>query len=111
MSDRRPAVPRISSLQFLALGILIGGERAGRDIRRIARTFRLERTAAAFYQMMARLERDGLVQGWYHPIHVADQTVTERRYRITAVGHRAWSRARAFYHEVEERAAEGWSNA
>jgi len=111
MPDRRPPVPRISALQFLALGILVAGERSGREIRRIARTFRLERTAAAFYQMMARLERDGFVEGWYHQIHVADQAVTERRYRITPLGHRAWSRARAFYHAVERAALEGWSNA
>jgi hypothetical protein len=53
-----------------------------------------------------------LVEGWYEQIVTGDQTVTERRYRITPQGSRAWSRARAFYTEVEQLASRvRWSDA
>ena len=94
-------VPDLSQLQFLALGLLMGGERAGREVREEARRFGVRRTRAAFYQFMARLERDGLVEGWYEPVRAGDQTVTERRYRLTPSGRRAWSEARAFHAAVD----------
>ena len=48
-------------------------------------------SAPAFYQMMARLERDKIVEGWYGQITAGDQSVTERRYRATADGARMWT--------------------
>src|ERR1044071_5095787 len=90
-------LPTISHLQFLALSVLRSGEQPGRALRKIAADFGVRHTAAAFYQMMSRLERDGLVEGWYEQIDVGDQAVTERRYRITARGTRSWGEARAFY--------------
>jgi hypothetical protein len=107
-----PNVPTISHLQFLALGVLLAGEQPGRAIRDVAAGFGVRRTAAAFYQMMARLERDGLVDGWYQAVRVGDQSVTERRYRITASGSRAWAQTRAFYDAVGAAVAgRRWSNA
>jgi len=105
-------LPTISHLQILALSVLRAGDQPGRTIRRIAAKFGVRHTAAAFYQMMARLERDGLVEGWYEPVKVGDQAVTERRYRITSDGSRAWSQTRAFYDAVTL-AANGrrWSGA
>ena len=111
MRPRPPLLPRISHLQFLALGILQGGERAGREIRLVAVRFGVKRSAAAFYQMMARLERDQLVEGWYHQIRVGDQAVTERRYRITPAGTKAWARTREFYDHVVGATREEWSRA
>jgi DNA-binding PadR family transcriptional regulator len=105
-------LPTISHLQFLALGVLLGGEQAGRVIRDAAADFGVRRSGAAFYQMMARLERDGLVEGWYEQIRVGDQAVTERRYRITASGSKAWTQARSFYEAVSVAVAQQrWSNA
>ena len=105
-------LPTISHLQFLALGVLRAGDQPGRTIRRIAAKFGVRHTAAAFYQMMARLERDGLVEGWYEPIHVGDQVVTERRYRITSDGSRAWSQTRACYQTITLAATQKlWSDA
>jgi hypothetical protein len=57
----------------------------------------VRRSAPAFYQMMSRLERDRLVEGWYESIVAGDQSVKERRYRITAPGAKAWARTREFY--------------
>ncbi len=97
-NDRQ--IPTLSHLQFLALGVLMGGEEPGRVIRDIAADYGVQHTGAAFYQLMARLERDGFVEGWYEPITVGDQTVRERRYRITRTGIAAWRKTRAFYDAV-----------
>ncbi len=94
-------LPGLSQLQFLALGALIAGERPGRELREEVRRFGVRRTRAAFYQFMARLERDGLVEGWYAPVRAGEVTVTERHYRITAAGQRAWKETRAFHAAVE----------
>jgi DNA-binding PadR family transcriptional regulator len=111
MQDK-PRLPDISHLQFLTLGVLLTGEQPGRVIRDAAAEFGFHRTGAAFYQLMARLERDGLVEGWYEQVIVGDQAVTERRYRITAAGSRAWKGTRAFYDRVVHAAsAREWSRA
>ena len=105
-------LPAISHLQFLTLGVLLATEQPGRVVRDAVAAFGSPRTAPAFYQMMARLERDGLVTGWYEQVVVGDQLVTERRYRITAAGTRAWNQTRAFYERVSVAAAQGaWSRA
>jgi DNA-binding PadR family transcriptional regulator len=69
-------------------------------VRDALAAYGVRRSAAAFYQMMARLERDGLVDGYYGQVVVGDQSVTERRYRITPAGTRIWSDTRAFYESV-----------
>ena len=100
-------LPPLSHLQFLALGVLLAGDEPGRIIRDVVADYGVRRTGAAFYQLMARLERDGLIDGWYEAIFVGDQTVRERRYRITAAGGRAWRQTRAFYETVAAAAAQG----
>lgn len=100
-------LPTLSHLQFLALGVLLTNEEPGRVIRDVVASYGVRRTGAAFYQLMARLERDGLLEGWYEPITVGDQVVRERRYRITAAGARAWRQTRAFYEAVAPAAAQG----
>jgi DNA-binding PadR family transcriptional regulator len=106
-----PTIPRqlppLSHLQFLALGVILSKEEPGRVIRDVVADYGVRRTGAAFYQLMARLERDGLIDGWYEPIVVGDQTVRERRYRITAAGARAWRQTRTFYATVAAAAAQG----
>ena len=100
-------LPPLSHLQFLALGVILSSEEPGRVIRDVVADFGVGRTGAAFYQLMARLERDGLVDGWYEPVVVGDQSVRERRYRITTSGSRAWRQTRAFYEAVAAAAAQG----
>lgn len=98
-------IPELSNLQYLALGVLRSGETAGRELRAAVRGFGVRRTRAAFYQFMARLERDGLVEGWYEQVQVGDQLVTERRYRITAVGRKAWAETHSFHEAVDRLAS------
>ena len=109
MQDRE--LPGLTHLQFLVLGVLLSGRQSGRAIRESIERYGIRRSAPAFYQMMARLERDGMVEGWYEQVKVGDQSVTERRYRTTAAGARRWERAYAFYEGVRVSVAErGWSD-
>jgi DNA-binding PadR family transcriptional regulator len=97
---RKPHLPDLTHLQFLVLGVLHGGEQPGRVVRDALAAYGVRRTAAAFYQMMARLERDRLVEGYYDQVLIGDQSVTERRYRITSTGAKTWADTRAFYESV-----------
>ena len=110
MSKRR--LPPVTHLQFLVLGVLRAEEQRGRSLRGALAAYGIRRTGPAFYQLMARLEKDGLVSGWYEQVTVGDQAVTERRYRITADGKKRWNDARAFYEHVARAAAKlRWSDA
>jgi DNA-binding PadR family transcriptional regulator len=100
MSRRR--IPDITHLQFLVIGILRGGERPGRFIRRRLKRHGIERSGPAFYQMMARLEDAGLVEGEYTQDIVDGQIIKERRYTLTPRGDAAWSATRAFYSDAIE---------
>ena len=95
MPDGR--LPDVTHLQYLVLAALREGEQPGRAIRKLIAAFGVRRSVAAFYQLMARLESAELVEGWYSPIMVGDQSVNERRYRITAAGRKAERQAQAFY--------------
>jgi DNA-binding PadR family transcriptional regulator len=109
---RRERLPDLTHLQFLVLGVLRGGEQPGRTVRDALSQYGVRRTAAAFYQLMARLERDGLVDGFYGSVVIGDQSVTERRYRITAAGAKRWTETRAFYDSVGLAALrQRWSDA
>lgn len=109
----KAALPSLTHLQFLVLGVLRHEEQPGRVIRQALAAYGVKRSGPAFYQLMARLEKDRLVDGWYEPVVVGDQSVTERRYRITAAGTRRWNEARAFYEQVVARASTKlrWSDA
>jgi DNA-binding PadR family transcriptional regulator len=109
---RSKSLPRLTHLQYLVLGVLRGGEAPGRLVRQALAQRGVSRTAPAFYQLMARLERDGLIEGWYEQITVRDQAVTERRYRLRPLGAKLWVDARDFYAEIGAQARHpGWSDA
>jgi DNA-binding PadR family transcriptional regulator len=109
---RSNKLPRLTHLQFLVLGSLRSGEQPGRAVRDALAARGVKRTAPAFYQLMARLERDGLIEGWYEQITVRDQAVTERRYRMRPQGARLWAEARDFYAEIAQNGvAPRWSDA
>jgi DNA-binding PadR family transcriptional regulator len=90
-------LPDLSHLQFAVLGMLLGAEHKGRDIRKQLAALRVRQTGPAFYQMMARLEEAGYVEGWYTQKVVQGQILKERRYRICPAGERAWQASRSFY--------------
>ena len=104
-------LPRLTHMHFLVLGRLRTGEQPGRLIRETLALHGVKRSAPAFYQLMARLERDGLVEGWYEQITVGAQAVTERRYRLRPHGARLWAEARDFYAEIGTHGVQGrWSD-
>lgn len=108
----RPRMPALTHLQFLVLGVLRGKRQPGRALRTALASFGVRRTGPAFYQLMARLEKDRLVDGWYEQTTAGDQLVTERHYRITAEGTRRWNEARLFYEQVARAATTlRWSDA
>jgi DNA-binding PadR family transcriptional regulator len=112
MSPPPKSLPALTHLHYLVLGVLRSGEQPGRVLRHVLASYGVKRTAPAFYQLMARLEAAKLVEGWYEQVITRDQAVTERRYRITPDGTKAWNRARAFYAEVEQRGTRvRWSDA
>ena len=107
-----PPLPVLTHLQFLVLGVLRNDTQPGRTLRQALSAYGIRRTGPAFYQLMARLEKDRLVDGWYEQITVGDQAVTERHYKITAEGSRRWKDARAFYEHVARAATKlRWSDA
>lgn len=104
-------LPGITHLQFLVLGLLRAGEQPGRVIRETLAAYGVRRSAPAFYQLMARLERDRLVDGWYEQVTAGDQAVTERRYRLRPRGAKHWAEARDFYGAIVAHSAARWSDA
>src|SRR3954451_16560884 len=104
-------IPRLTHQQFLVLGLLKEREQPGRVLRQAIAAHGAKRSAPAFYQLMARLERDRLVDGWYEQVTAGDQSVTERRYRLRPAGARLWGEARDFYTAVIGQTAPRWSDA
>jgi len=90
-------IPSVTHLQFLVLDALSTGERAGRELRRLLAEHGVRRTAPAFYQMMARLEDAGMVEGRYDQKVVDGQLLKERRYTILRAGARALADTHNFY--------------
>ena len=90
-------LPRISHLQFLVLGQILGSSATGMEIRRRLAEFGAKKSGPAFYQLMARLEDGGLVEGWYEQQIVDGQIIRERHYKIKRAGSQAWQRSRDFY--------------
>jgi DNA-binding PadR family transcriptional regulator len=104
-------IPTITHMHFLVLGLLREEEQPGRVIRDALAAHGVRRSAPAFYQLMARLERDRLVEGWYEQVSAGDQAVTERRYRLRPAGAKLWAEARDFYTSLIAQAAPRWSDA
>ena len=108
MRDAR--LPPLTHLQFLILSTLADGNRPGREVRAALETFGVARTAAAFYQLMARLEGAGLVEGRYEQVIAGDQAVTERRYTLKPAGRKLVEETRRFYTAAAATLKKQWSN-
>ncbi len=90
-------LPRLSHLQFLVLGQLLGSSVSGMEIRRRLEAFGAKQSGPAFYQLMARMEDAGLVEGWYEQQIIDGQIIRERHYKISRTGSPVWQRSRDFY--------------
>lgn len=90
-------VPDITHLQFAVLSIIGGTERSGRTIREKLAEFKVKKTGPAFYQLMARMEENGLVKGWYEQEIIDGQIIKQRFYKAKGKGITAANKAREFY--------------
>lgn len=63
------------------LRLLAPGERSGRELRRLLAEEGVKLSAPAFYQVMSRMEDEGLVTGWYAERVVEGVVIRERWYR------------------------------
>jgi DNA-binding PadR family transcriptional regulator len=90
-------IPDLSHLQMLVLESLGPQKRSGRDLRQRLAQSGIKRSGPAFYQLMARLEEAGLVEGEYSQKIVEGQIIKERWYRVTGEGARAARHTRDFY--------------
>lgn len=90
-------LPDITHLQYLVLSELFNKERAGRDIRASLLASGVKQTAPAFYQLMARMEDAGWIEGWYEQKVIDGVGVKARWYRIVGKGRRVAEAVEAFY--------------
>ena len=90
-------IPDLSHLQMLVLECLGAQKRSGRELRQRLAQSGSKKSGPAFYQLMARLEEAGFVEGEYSQKIVEKQIIKERRYRVTGEGARAARRTRDFY--------------
>jgi DNA-binding PadR family transcriptional regulator len=87
-------IPRVTHLQFLILDSLTPASRSGRELRATLAEHGARSSLPAFYQLMARLEEDGLVTGWYES---RPDGWKERHYELTDAGRREREAVRDFY--------------
>ena len=82
----------LSDVKFLVLTELMQGVRSGREIREELEKQSAKKSLAAFYQIMARMEDEGMIRGWYETKRIDDQTVKSRHYEILGSGRVAWEK-------------------
>ena len=76
------------------LEILNRGERAGRRTRQSLDQNGYGMNPAVFYQTCARMEDDGLIEGWYVSRAIDGNKVMQRFHRITDKGRKALEESR-----------------
>ena len=96
-APRTIILPSLSHLQFAALDAIICGEQSGQQIRHL---LGWNKTLPAFYHMMAKLERLGLVKSRYQKVYPVDGHAyieCHACYQITREGLAAWQLTMEFY--------------
>ncbi|KAA3609401.1 MAG: hypothetical protein DWQ01_08700 [Planctomycetota bacterium] len=79
-------IPDITTKQFMVLGCLRGSEMTGKELRAELAKEGLKQSMPGFYQMMARLEKDKLVKGWYDTHETNGRKRRVRKYQILGSG-------------------------
>lgn len=92
-------LPDLTHLQFAVLKILRNDQLEGRAIRAELRKLGYAKSLAAFYQLMARMEDAGYLEGSYGQKLVDGQLLTVRKYVGTPRGATARAVATTFYAE------------
>jgi len=92
--------PKLSHLQCRVIESIGGRKIPGRDLRARLADAGEKKSGPAFYQMMARMEEGGLVEGEYTQKIVEGQIIKERVYKVTGHGHTAYHEALEFYRSL-----------
>lgn len=74
--------------------LLEPGERSGRSSRESMNQCGYKMNGTSFYQMCARLEDDGLIEGWYTGKTVNNVKIMQRWHRITDKGRQVLEESR-----------------
>jgi DNA-binding PadR family transcriptional regulator len=93
------------------LAYLEGGELRGEEIRVRLEGDGWSGTLPAFYQLMGRMERSGLVAGRYVGAASPGRSGRERRYALGGEGEKALWKARSFYGRLLGRPGSGGGGA
>jgi len=104
------ALPDVTHLQWLVLGTLLDADEAGYRIRQELAKHGVNKSGPGFYQLMARLEADGMVKGRYEYSMIDNQPIKERWYKLTGAGRRAWQSTSEFYAATSAAFVGGLSN-
>lgn len=92
--------PEITHLQFAVLHRVAGGV-SGRKLREELADLGFKMSRPAFYQLMARLENTGLVEGKFKPKTVGGYRIREKHYEITGEGESAVASVHRFYARLQ----------
>jgi len=91
-------LPELTHLSYAVLKTVKNSKKHGRKIRLfLEETISHETSLAAFYQLMSRLKKIGVINGNYCIRVVDGQTIKERVYRITPSGIRMIRETERFY--------------
>ena len=93
-------LPQLSHLQVRVIECLGANKCSGRELRDLLAAKGTKKSGPAFYQLMARLEEAGFVQGEYSQKIVEGQIIKERFYRVTGQGERALQQTLQFYQSL-----------
>jgi len=99
----RRKLPILSHLQF-AITYCIGliAPVSGKELRtKLNEVFGIKKSGPGFYQLMARLEENKLVTGWYKQEVIDGQIIRERTYDLTPNGAKALEDASLFYEVIK----------
>lgn len=96
-------IPTLTHLQAFIIQLIVKDEHSGRFIRSRLSDIGEHRSAAAFYQLMARMEKSGQINGHYVTTVVDGQTIKERLYRATLNGMQELVSTSNFYSDIRRR--------
>jgi len=87
----------LSHSHFAVLDVLGTKERSGREIRESLHLHNIKKDGPAFYHLMAQLQDDKLVDGWFEEEIIDEQIIKKRFFLATAKGIHAWMCTRDYH--------------
>ena len=100
-------IPALTHLQFLLLSALAHQPKTGKELRDFLTKQSIRKSGPSFYQLMARMEEAGWIEGWYSQVVIDGQIIKERNYKMTPKGRQGVAQYRAFYEQCTEFGLEG----